>query len=352
MKSGKARRRLEKSARHLFDLVDRFRGHEAVAHMHAYKLMARLLQEQCEVAEGEASPVALKKPADVSAESLQNPSDPDATYGHKGKGYKASLTETCVKENDFQVITDVAVAGANQPDAKDVAPVLDRLKEAGATPDELFADAGYGSGGNILHAAGRGVDLVAPLTSGSTPDEARVRADDFVFDAGCATVLACFEDKAPLQSGLTPNGKDILAIFPESACEPCPFKPQCPVKRHKNGTFRFRLPRKAAAAASRRNEQKTETFKERYKIRSGIEATISETNRLTGLKRSWTRGKARVTASTFFKALAINVKRYVQTEAEKAMKRAKQATNPSKTASKRPLNPVWPPNSPAWALAA
>ena len=352
VKSGKARRRLEKCARHLFDLVDRFRGHEVVAGMPAYKLMARLLSEQCEVAEGSAAPVVLKMPADVSAESLQNPSDPDATYGHKGKGYKASLTETCVKDNDFQVITDVAVTAANRPDAKDVAPVLSRLEEAGIRPEELFADAGYGSGDNILLAAGQGVDLVAPVTSGSAPDEARMRPDDFDFDPECATVLACFADREPIQSGLTPNGKDILAIFPASSCGACQWKPQCPVKRHKNGTFRFRLPRKAAATASRRNEQQTKIFKERYKIRSGIEATISEADRLTGLKRSWTRGKARVTSSTFFKALAINVKRYAQNLVEKAGKAGKPAPNSPKPASKRPKNLVWLPQDPIWALAA
>ena len=47
----------------------------------------KLFNEQCEVAresgsEGEGNKVILKK--EVSSTSLQNPSDPDATYGHKG----------------------------------------------------------------------------------------------------------------------------------------------------------------------------------------------------------------------------------------------------------------------------
>ena len=65
-------------------------------------------------------------------------------------------------------------------------------------------------------------------------------------------------------------------------------------------------------------EQETVDFKERYKIRSGIEGTISEADRLTGLKRVWTRGKQRVTMSVFMKALAINIKRYIKNEIEKA----------------------------------
>lgn len=95
------------------------------------------------------------------------------------------------------------------------------------------------------------------------------------------------------------------------------------------------------AAASRRCEQETEDFKERYKIRSGIEATISEAQRLTGLKRSWTRGRNRVTASTFFKALAINVKRYIQNEAEKARKTAKIVLYLPKFAARQHPQPLF-----------
>jgi hypothetical protein len=72
------------------------------------------------------------------------------------------------------------------------------------------------------------------------------------------------------------------------------------------------------ASSQRRREQETSVFKERYKIRSGIEATISEADRLTGFKRIWTRGKERVTTVVFMKALAINIKRFIQHELEKA----------------------------------
>ena len=335
VKSSKAKRRLEKCARHLFDLVDRFRGDHDVEIMHDYRLMTRLLDEQCEITENAAEPVVLKKPADVSAESLQNPSDPDATYGHKGKGYKASLAETCGEKNTFQVITDVALENANQPDAKDVVPVLERLEAQDTKPEELFADAGYGSGENLLHAKERGVDLSAPMTSGSKPQENHVHIDDFVFDLDWTRVLACIKDHAPAKTGLTPNGKDVFAVFEESACGRCEFNPVCPIKRHKNGTFRLRVARKTVASASRRCEQETELFKKRYKIRSGIEATISEANRLTSFKRSWTRGRMRFAASICFKALAINVKRYVQNEAEKAQKAINNVVYLSKSAAQR-----------------
>ena len=68
--------------------------------------------EQCHILENAPEPVTLKDPKEIPADSLQSPADPDATYGRQGKGYKASLTETCAPENPFQVITDVAVDAA------------------------------------------------------------------------------------------------------------------------------------------------------------------------------------------------------------------------------------------------
>ncbi len=352
VKSGKARRRLEKCARHLFDLVDRFRGDKIVTHMHSYKLMTRLFDEQCEIIPGADEPVALKKPADISAESLQNPSDPDATYGHKGKGYKASLTETCVKENDFQVITDVAVEKANKPDARDVVPVLERLEIMDVKPDELFADAGYGTGENLLETHEKDVEFIAPVTSGAKPKENRVRIDDFEFNSDWTRVLSCLKDHAPAKTGLTPNRKSVFAVFKKSACGQCEFETVCPVKRHRNGTFRLRVDRKTVATASRRCEQETEDFKERYKIRSGIEATISEANRLTGIKRCWTRRQNRVTASTCFAALAINVKRYVQNKVEKARKAAGDVLYLPQSSARRHPKALFYSSEPTLMLAA
>ena len=41
------------------------------------------------------TPVELKKNKEISSDSLQNPSDPDATYsGHKGQGFQIQVIET------------------------------------------------------------------------------------------------------------------------------------------------------------------------------------------------------------------------------------------------------------------
>ena len=333
VKSSQTRRRLDKCARHLADLVDRFRGHPEISRMKEYRLMARLLSEQCEVIEGDPQKTVLKKPREIPADSLQNPSDPDATYGRKGKGYKASLTETCDKENPFQVITDVDVAPSYASDQKDVTPVIERLEETGRKPAELFADAGYGSGENIVQAQEHEVELTAPVTCGKAPDLDKMQLSDFETNEDCTQVVSCIRGHAPRQSKVVGGDKAVEAVFSREHCSICEFLPICPIKRIKGGDYRLKYKRKDMASSKRRVQQESHDFKERYKIRSGIEATISEADRVTGFKRSWTRGKKRVTMSVFMKALAINIKRFVQNRldtAKKAFSRSLEANDNDK----------------------
>ena len=342
VKSSQARRRLVQCARHLFDLVGRFRGHAEISHLKVYRLMERLLSEQCHINEDDPEPVTLKEPQEIPADSLQSPADPDATYGRKGKGYKASIAETCAPENPFQVITDVVVDAASASDQHDVVAVLDRLDEAGQKPTELFADAGYASGANILEAQERGVDLVAPITSGSPPNLDRMQLSDFEVTADGRKVLACITDQTPLTSEVTEDGQ-VVAIFSHASCSQCQFLSVCLVKRYQ-GNYRLKYELPDLATSKRREQQETAHFKERYKIRSGIEATISEANRLTSLKRSWTRGEKRVSMSVFFKAMAINIKRFIQYALEKAKEALAPALgSPSADYFAFILMPPWSP---------
>jgi hypothetical protein len=280
VKSSRAKRRLAKCARHLFDLVDRFRGHQETTRMKSYQLMARLLEEH------------------------------------------------------------VAGDSAHASDQHDVEPTIERLEAAGHKPGELFADAGYGSGENIVQAQEQGVELTAPITSGKAPDSNKMQLSDFEVTADCKQLLCCIKGHAPLSCKLTGGGKAVVALFAAAHCSECEFLPICLVKRRKGGSYRLRYRRKDMATSRRRQEQDADDFKERYRIRSGIEATISEADRVTGLKRVWTRGKHRVTMSVYMKALAINIKRYVQSELEKAKKAISYSCNRTFVAVLRCLCPL------------
>ena len=107
-----APRRLVVVAQDLYRLVASFEADAETAAMPAYLLLVRLLAEQCDVVhgdQGEPGNVLVKEPKAVGGGSLQSPHDPDATYGHKGKGYEVQLAETCVAKNPYQVVTVVSV---------------------------------------------------------------------------------------------------------------------------------------------------------------------------------------------------------------------------------------------------
>jgi len=92
---------LDQLAIDLLPLTEHFSSVSTVQNMSTFKQLVRLFKEQC-IVESEAGDTikkAVAKPnKDVSSDSLQNPSDPDAGYSnHKGKGYQAQVAENYVE---------------------------------------------------------------------------------------------------------------------------------------------------------------------------------------------------------------------------------------------------------------
>ena len=308
-RSSEAPRRLAEAALDVWWLVTHFEGHKQVAAMESFQLLARLYAEQCVPPDGDwVDRIELQERP--SSSSLQSPSDPDMTYGHKGKGYEVQLAETCVEENPFQVITAVDVNDANESDQHQVGPVLEQTERTcGAAPDEMHTDAGYGSGENIVMAREQhGTELKAPI--GSNESEKHLPLGEFEFDAEGQEVLQCPAGQVPARHQPSRSGKAVLAIFSASQCRGCPLRHVCPTEKRRDGRH-LRITKADVAVARRRLEQETEQFKERHKIRSGIEATNSELKRCHGLGKLRVRRRPRVGLAVRLKVLALNVKRYV-----------------------------------------
>ncbi len=206
----------------------------------------------------------------------------------------------------------------------------------------MFADAGYGSGENILQAHEHEVELTAPVTCGKSPDLNKIQLSDFETNEDCTQIASCIPGHAPFECKIVDCGKTVEAVFSRKHCLICEFLPICPVKRIKGGDYRLKYKRKDMATSKRRVQQETQDFKERYKIRSGIEATISEADRVTGFKRSWTRGKKRVTLSVFMKALAINIKRFIHSRLDQAKRACSKSLDGNKNDHFRPLCDLCP----------
>jgi hypothetical protein len=240
---------------------------------------------------------------------LQSPHDPDATYGHKGKGYEVQLAETCGEDNPFEVVTAVSVNGANESDQHQVEAAIEQIERTcGAAPEELEADSGYASGENIVKAEEHGTELVAPI--GSKGPGSPVTLGDFAFDETGERVLHCPAGQSPVEHRGTSGGKATLACFDPEQCEGCFLRDMCPAEpRRKHRVVRFTAA--DVAVAKRRLEQETPEFKERYKLRSGIEATNSELKRCHGLSKPRVRRRPQIALSVRLKALGMNIKRYM-----------------------------------------
>ena len=94
--------------------------------------------------------------------------------------------------------------------------------------------------------------------------------------------------------------------FDSEHCRVCPLLDRCPVKPgRKRHYLRFNL--KALRIAGRRARECTPEFKDKYRWRSGIEATFSEMDKKTGVKRLRVRGLSAVGYCARLKAIGVNL---------------------------------------------
>lgn len=309
-KPSEAKRRITEAAEDLYFLVTGFEAVKAVTEIESYQLMRRLLSEQIEVSETQELEL-VKKP---SSDSLQNPSDPDAGYsGHKGKGYQAQVSETCDEENPFEVVTSVQVESAYASDSAAVESVIEELEGSGKKPEELQADTSYGSQGNYDAAKTRGIELTAPVPGTRKTDG--ITLDDFEFDAETLMLKQCPNEQKPQRQRYRKsrdNGKADFDI--QTQCKGCPYDGECPGKILKKGIRRIEWKRKNYELAKRRQYQQTPDFKEKYKKRSGIEATFSQLGNRHGGKKLRVRTFPAVRAATLLKFIAINIHRFTKNE--------------------------------------
>jgi hypothetical protein len=320
---------LEGVARDLFVLVRFFEENDDVKSLHSYNTLLRVLKNQCRVTEAkddQPEAVEVISPKEVPSDSLQNPSDPDAGYsGHKGQGYQAQVMETYCDSKDediraktLNLITHVDVESACIGDVHALIPALESTSERDLAPSEVLADSLYGSDDNCEKARALGIDIISPTLG--TPKEKTLSLADF-HQSGKGIIIACPQGYAPVRISTGKKQKHGVA-FASVHCNVCPLRAQCPVKEGKNDHYLY-YDIKAIRIAKRRAMEYSPAFKDKYRWRSGIEATFSAMDKTTGVKRLRVRGLSAVSYFARLKAIAVNIFR--ATSVRNAL------TTPSKT---------------------
>jgi hypothetical protein len=129
---------------------------------------------------------------------------------------------------------------------------------------------------------------------------------DFTF-SDADEMIACPQGRKPQRTKTGKKGGKIVH-FDKATCDKCPRQSDCPVKRvKKSATIRYDT--KALRLARRRAEERTEAFREIYRFRAGAEGTMSDLDRITGIKRLRVRGGPQVRVAATLKATGLNILR-------------------------------------------
>ena len=168
------------------------------------------------------------------------------------------------KEKTLNLITHVHVEQAHQSDANALEPAIESAEANGLKPKEVPADSLYGSDDNCQKAEAHDVVVVAPVMG--TVKENQPGLCDFEI-SGDGRIIACPQGHAPVK-----------------------------VKKKRTDAF-----------ALRRLYERTDEFKDRYRRRAGVEATMSEYDLRTGVKRLRVRGLKAVGYCAVLKAPAVNI---------------------------------------------
>jgi transposase len=280
------------------------------------ELLRQLWVQHFHLVEGE---VERRDPKDrpPGAKRLATPYDPEARGSVKRDtfwdGFKVHFTETCEPER-VHLITNVTTTVATVPDDRMAAVVHADLARRDLLPAEHWVDTGYANGGAMVAARrDHRVALHGPLKSVTVPHargEAAFGQDAFSIDwdnqhVTCPNGVTstqwhqrCSEDGLPT----------IRVRFSPADCRACPQLRQCvnsPKAQRREINLKPRDEYEALHQA--RKLQGTDEWKDRYKIRAGVEGTISQAVQACGLRRSRYRGLAKTSLQHQLTGAAINL---------------------------------------------
>jgi transposase len=251
---------------------------------------------------------------------IQSPYEPDARNRTKRDlnwtGYTAHLTETC-DEHSPNVITHVETTPATTPDVKVTAQIHTALDRKKLLPREHFVDTAYVDGDHL--ASSRDdyqLDLVGPVP----PDNSWQANAEQGFDIPCFQIdwanetVTCPEGH--LSHGWYPGkdgrGNDVIKVqFAQTDCRACPSRVHCTRGQVSPRMLRLRPKHEHEALQYGRDRQQQAQFKERYKIRAGVEGAISQGVRAFDLRRARYIGLAKTHLQHIATAAAINLSRVV-----------------------------------------
>ncbi len=275
------------------------------------------------VREGNGRPPRWRAGAELPpvGERLQSPYDPEAPYstkrGLEWSGYKVHVTETG-DADAVHVVTHVRTCPAMQPDMTSTADIHERLAAKGLLPSEHFVDSAYVDAALLVGSRrDHGLSLEGPVR-GVANQHTRAgqgfEPRDFTIDwereqVSCPQGKVSATWRARLDEVGSPR---IQAMFSRTDCGACAARPLCtPAKAARRSVY-FHPREEDEALNAARVRMHDPAWKQRYRVRAGIEGTLSQAVRAFGLRRSRYVGLAKTGLQQVCTAAAMNASRVVR----------------------------------------
>ena len=273
-----------------------------------FKLLERMLGEQTTKNGETTEPIPSKE---VSPESLQNPTDPDATYRKKGSkdniGYVANIVETFDDENAMITSYDLQKnTYSDQQFSKDT------IEKLGKQDEKVTAivDGAYYSEDISNKAEENNIEIIPTGLVGRVP-ESNLDYAGLNIDEEARVVLNCREGHVPLESKYNVDKGTYTIKFFLDDCGNCPHRDDCPVINQKRNCV-LRLSEKKFHREKLVERMGTKDYKDLADKRAGIEGIPSVLRRRYEIDHLPVRGLIRSKIHLGLKISAINCKRFIK----------------------------------------
>ena len=269
-----------------------------------FELFIRCITEQT-IVENEKRRMRTKEDGTMDSSSLQNPSDPEATFRKKAnkehRGYVANLEES-VGQNG-SVVTDYQYKQNTYSDSQLLKDHLNEMKKQDETVT-IVADGAYSGANNQSLANEKNVELITTSLTGKEVSEIMA---DFEFNGDGTKVLQCPAGYKPKNCYFMKQTGQCRMSFDRNQCVNCTYQEQCKPKVLKTVSV-ITTSKTASDRAKIQRRMKGEEYINYFKFRNGVETLPSNLRRnyhVEKMPRGIQRGKF------FFgcKIMALNFKK-------------------------------------------
>lgn len=244
----------------------------------------------------------------VAKDRIPSTNDPEMRHGRKSSSHKFDGYKTHICEDpETELITNIGVTAGNVHDSE---PSLELITEQEETislkTKEVIGDCAYGTGDNRARFKEKEIKVVSKVPTSS--NRGYYPKEDFIIDLKNHTIKCPAGEITGKYSTRKDNKGRLIKCFkfPGKTCSTCPHAQKCTKNPSKGRTITLNYHEDLLQEA--REEQKTEEFKEKYRLRPIVERKIGELMH-QGLRNGRYKGTIKTSLQAFWTATVVNLKK-------------------------------------------